>query len=402
MKTQLAGSNAVARIVPARGERGGGWQRWAPYATLVWSLAYGLLGVFWLAGGQGFPYGSEDSSNLLGPLLGRFGPSAAWTVVILAGLPAAAMGAAMLRGTRGKVIRPLLIAGGMLLAGVLLLLMTSLDLLVLVGYIPYTLRGLIIGDGISRQFLAGWTAWTTIHQILCLLGGFLWLGATVVYTRRSVDACPVCGRGEGAEGWTSPERAARWGRIAIWVGMIAPVFYAFTRYAWALGWPLGMTEEYWRQGYERGLWISGLFLATFGLVGALLMLGLEQRWGEVFPRWMIGLRGRRVPIALAVVPAALVSVLLVVGGIVIGSGVPQMAANLAASGATKSELFGGIVFQLGPTLLFPLWGVALAIAALGYYFRRRGPCQVCGRGTIHEAEERSSALSSTVVSIAKG
>ena len=28
------------------------------------------------------------------------------------------------------------------------------------------------------------------------------------------------------------------------------------------------------------------------------MLGLVQRWGEVFPRWMIGLSGRRVPIAL--------------------------------------------------------------------------------------------------------
>jgi hypothetical protein len=35
---------------------------------------------------------------------------------------------------------------------------------------------------------------------------------------------------------------------------------------------------------------------------------------------------------------------------------------------------------IGPTALFPVWGVALAVATLGYYYRRRGPCSVCGRG----------------------
>jgi hypothetical protein len=166
--------------------------------------------------------------------------------------------------------------------------------------------------------------------------------------------------------------------------MVVPVFYALTRYAWALGFPLGMSEEYLRYGQESGTWTSGLFLATFGLVGALLMLGLVQRWGEVFPRWMIGLAGRRVPIALAVVPASLVSVLLVVGGIVIWSGLAQMVAALEAGGAEGIGIIGGIIFQVGPTLLFPVWGVALAVAALGYYYRRRGPCKVCGRGGLSQ------------------
>jgi hypothetical protein len=132
------------------------------------------------------------------------------------------------------------------------------------------------------------------------------------------------------------------------------------------------------------MWISGLFLATFGLVGCVLMLGLVQRWGEVFPRGMIGLAGRRVPIALAVVPASLVSVLLIVGGIVIGSGLPGMAANVAATGVQGAEIFWEIFFQVGPTLLFPVWGVALAMATLGYYFRRRGRCKVCGRGALSQ------------------
>jgi hypothetical protein len=163
--------------------------------------------------------------------------------------------------------------------------------------------------------------------------------------------------------------------------MVAPVFYALTRYAWALGFPLGMSEEHLRRGQESGLWTSGLFLATFGLVGAVLTLGLVQRWGEAFPRWMIGLTGRRVPIALAVVPASLVSVLLIVGGITIWSSLEHMVAALVAGGAEGIGLIGEIIFQVGSTLLFPVWGVALAVATLGYYYRRRGPCSVCGRGT---------------------
>src|SRR5512145_1969535 len=122
------------------------------------------------------------------------------------------------------------------------------------------------------------------------------------------------------------------GRIALFVAMVIPIFYAFTRYAWALGFPLGMGEQRFRPGQESGMWIMGaLFLGNFMLVGAILMLGLLKRWGEVFPRWMIGLAGRRVPIALAVVPASLASVLLIVGGIGIWSGLDQMVANLAAA-----------------------------------------------------------------------
>ena len=159
----------------------------------------------------------------------------------------------------------------------------------------------------------------------------------------------------------------------MYVAMAVPVLYALTRYAWALGIPLGMSEEYLRLGQERGEWISGLFLATFGLVGAALMLGLVQRWGEVFPRWMIGLAGRRVPIALAVVPASIVSVLLIVGGITIWSAWDQMAAAAVTTGED-------IWIVVGPAALFPVWGVALAVATLGYYYRRRGPCRMCGRG----------------------
>jgi hypothetical protein len=205
----------------------------------------------------------------------------------------------------------------------------------------------------------------------------------------SGGACLYCGRRDGLEGWQRPNQAARWGRIAVYVAMVAPVFYALTRYAWALGFPLGMSEEFLRRGQERGIWIAGLSMATFGLVGVVLMLGLVQRWGEVFPRWMIGLAGRRVPIAMAVVPASLVSVLLVVGGIVIWSGLAHMVAALEAGGAKGMGLIWELICQAGSTLLFPVWGAALAVATLGYYYRRRGPCGVCGRGALSQPTQHS-------------
>ncbi|HVN78054.1 MAG TPA: hypothetical protein VMW38_03590 [Terriglobia bacterium] len=380
-------SQAIGTVgaVPACGGCVHDWQGWAPYAAVAWSLIYAALGVYWAVSGRGFPYTPKTVSDIMGPLLGRFGPGVAWIVVMMAGIPAAAVGAAMLRGVRSRALRSLLITAGVLFAGALLLLMTALNLLVKLGYFPYAVLSLFTGAKFGQTYLESLTEWATIHQLLCLLGGFLWLAATVCYARRSVGACLYCGRRDGSEGWRRPNQAARWGRIAVYVAMVAPVFYALTRYAWALGFPLGMSEEQFRRGQESGTWTSGaLFLGTFVLVGTVLMLGLVQRWGEVFPCWMIGLAGRRVPIALAVVPASLVSVLLVVGGIAIWFGLTQMVANMVAAGLTGIGIIGGITFQVGPTLLFPVWGVALAVATLGYYYRRRGPCGMCGRGALSQ------------------
>jgi hypothetical protein len=376
-KILLRSENRVGSIVPAHSKGVGDWQRWAPYAAITWSLFYAALGTYWAVSGHGFPYAPEIMSNSSGPLLGQLGPGMAWIVVLLAGIPAAAMGVVMVRGVR--VLRTLFLTVGTLLAGTLFFLMTDLELLALLGYIPLIIFKLFTGDEIGF-YLETITRWTVIHQWLCLIGGFLWLGATVSYARRSGDACLYCGRQDGPERWTSPNQAARWGRIAVYISMLVPVLYAITRYAWALGFPLGMSEEHWRWGQERGEWISGLFLANFGLVGAILMLGLVQRWGEVFPRWMIGLAGRRVPIALAVVPASIMSVLFIVAGITLWSGYKQMVEAAAAS---------GLDFWIiaGPVAVFPVWGVALAVATLGYYYRRRGPCEVCGRG---ESGEPSS------------
>ncbi len=368
--------------IAARAGRARGWPRWAPYAAVAWSLVYAALGVYWAVTGRGFPFAPELASEITGPLAGRFGASVAWTVVIAAGLPAVAVGTALLRGVR--VFRPLFVAAGGLLAGVLLFFMIDVSLLALLGYTPYGIYALWTGAEFGQAYLRAVIQWGIAHQVLCLFGGFLWLGATVSYVRRSGDACLYCGRRDGPEGWTSPARAARWGRLAVYAAIVVPVLYALNRYAFALGIPLGISEEYLRLGQERGMWVMGAFMASFGLVGAVLTLGLAQRWGEVFPRWMIGLAGRRVPIALAVVPAAVVSVLLVVGGIAMWSGYAQMVAQAMAGGTEHINILAE-----APTTLFPLWGVALAVATLGYYYRRRGACGTCGRGASGEVGEPS-------------
>ncbi len=377
--------------MPTHGGEVRSWQRWAPYAAVAWSLIYAALGLYWVISGRGFPFATEPMVGTGGPVAGMFGPAVAWVVVIAAGIPAVVVGTAMLGEVRR--FRPFLITAGVLLAAVLLLFMADLNLLVMLAYVPYIFFRLLTGAeiGIYTDSLIQ-SQWLIAHQLMCLAGGFLWLAATVSYARKSSDACLHCGRRDGPEGWTSPDRAARWGRIAIYVAMVMPILYAVTRYAWVFGIPLGMSQEALRNGQESGMWISGLFLANFGLVGALLTLGLVQRWGEVFPRWMVGLAGRRVPIALAVVPAVLVSILFVVGGIGIWSGLGQMVANMVSSGATKAEVTGGIIFVVGPTLLLPVWGVALAVATLGYYYRRRGLCKVCGRGASGKAGEPLTSL----------
>jgi hypothetical protein len=257
MKTLIAGSHGMTSVVRARGGGVRDWPRWVPYAAVVWSLLYAALGVYWALSGRGFPYTSDTVSDVMAPLLGRFGPGVAWIVVMMAGIPAAALGAAMLRGVRSRALRPLLITAGALLATILLLLMTALNLLVKLGYLPYAILSLFTGAEFGQTYLESLTEWATIHQLLCLIGGFLWLAATVCYARRSGDACLYCGRRDGMEAWQSPKQAARWGPLAVSVAMVAPVFYALTRYAWALGLALGMSEEELRRGQERGTWTAG-------------------------------------------------------------------------------------------------------------------------------------------------
>lgn len=345
------------------------------YLAAAWSVGYGLLGVFWWSGGAGFPYGAENDPAARLSILGGLTQSTAAPVIAVLGLIGAGVAVSMARVWGGGMLRLALAAFGIAAAVMLALLIPDYRVFVYVAYTPIVLLGAPFGldPGVLLEVLTP----PMLNQFACIAGGLLWAAASFVYWRRSGGACPRCGRTDDAAEWTTPASAAQWGRWATYVAVCVPIVYALTRYVWALGIPLGISEELYRQGQAVGLWLFGAALATLAVIGAILTLGLIRRWGEVFPRWLPIVGGRRVPLALAIVPASLVAVLVtnaglmfwrmtLAGGFVLGDVLLTLEGSWAA---------------LAPELLWPLWGAALGGATLAYYFRRRGRCPGCGRST---------------------
>ena len=66
------------------------------------------------------------------------------------------------------------------------------------------------------------------------------------------------------------------------------------------------------------LWLYVILLSIVSELLAFTAVGLVSTWGEVFPRWIPVLRGRRVPTLGAVVPAALGAAVLTLPGSLTG------------------------------------------------------------------------------------
>jgi hypothetical protein len=332
------------------------WPDWVGYAAATWSLLYGVLGMSWALGGAGFPFGRENDPQAALSILEGAQAATGGPIIAALGLVGAVLAVVMAR-TWGR---------GILRAVMLVFAWTA-------AAAPIFLLGAPFGWPPASFFDV--ITWPVVNQFVCIAGGLCWAGTALAYQRRSRDTCANCGRAGDSTDWTTPVNAARWGKWAVAVAVIIPLLYAATRWAWALGIPLGISEEFFREGQAVGLWWAGAALATVAISGALLTLGLVQRWGEVFPRWLPILAGKRVPPALVIVPASLVSILVTTAGL--------MFVRLTLRGAI-SESFTFIDQEdwaaLAPELLWPLWGVALAAATLAYYYRRRGTCARCGRG----------------------
>ena len=99
-------------------------------------------------------------------------------------------------------------------------------------------------------------------------------------------------------------------------------------------------------------------------LAVLLTLGLVKLWGEVVPRWVPGLGGRRVPPAAPVVPATLGGVLL------------TMIWVFALSGVFTGRLdeitgTGWRILMIACYLPALLWGPMLLWVTWHYHGRRR-------------------------------
>lgn len=333
------------------------------YFAAVWAGCYGLLALTWTVTGHGYPYGHNDAagrSSLLWSLPATVGAPIFAGVMLTAAVVLLAMAGRRAVRLRG-VPRVLLLAYGWLVAAALLIVVPDMQVLALTGYAPMLVLSLPFG-GLGVDYSTIFT-WALFNKCLAVAGGLLIARAVFVWQARTGGLCVSCGRGGGA-GWSSPEAAARWGRWATYVAAVIPVTYAVSRLSWLLGIPLGVSEEFFRDLHADGRHWAGAGLAAFGLVGSVLTLGLVQGWGERFPRWLPGLAGRSVPVMLVVVPATLVAV--------------------AVAAASLPGFFSAELWQMGfgagaPLLLWPVWAVALASAALAYYLRRRGACRHCGQ-----------------------
>ncbi|RIQ20718.1 hypothetical protein [Jiangella rhizosphaerae] len=352
--------------VPVRGGVLRRWPRWAPWAATLWALGYGLTALGWTLTGAGYPMGPADPEGDMS-LLGSVPADVGAPLFAAVALAAAGTGAVMARYRPGVAVprwwRRFAVGFGGSLAVALLVVVPDTRILAVVGYLPMILLKAPfdaeiraqVGDALGVEHL---------HQVVALAGGFLWAAATVVYARRTAGSCVRCGR---------PDRSAavatvlRWARPAVYVAAAIPALYAVTRWIWVAGIPLGIDEELHAEGMADGSLWSGAWLASFALVGTVLTLGLVQRWGEVFPRWVPVLRGRRVPVGLAVAPASVVAALVTSGGL-----------GLIKAGIADSTFTSDDWAAVGPALLWPLWGVALAVATLAYWLRRRGTCADCG------------------------
>jgi hypothetical protein len=349
------------------------WPAWTPYAAALWSLAYCTMATTWALGGPGYPYGPaadpENDSSLLWHA-DREVTAAVIAVLCLAGVAVAGVVARRDRVFPSRPLARVFVGFGALAAVALAVVVPDQRVLVAIGYLPIFAVGWP-WDFPPVGYAEAWP-WPVQHQLLLMLGGVLWAATAAVASRRGSAACEACGRPEGdpaAGHWTSPEGARRWGRVAVGVAVAIPVLYALDRLAWLVGLNLGVSDELVDGVRDTDLRYAALGLALCALGGAVLTLGLAQRWGEVFPRWIPVLRGRRVPPALAIVPASFVAIAVTSAGLTVDR------LLITDRGTLPTEDLAAVV----PMAPWPLWGLSLAAATLAYHLRRRGACPVCHR-----------------------
>ncbi|MEV7060738.1 hypothetical protein AB0N95_35415 [Streptomyces microflavus] len=143
-------------------------------------------------------------------------------------------------------------------------------------------------------------------------------------------------------------------------------------------WRLGVLFAADKRGGSIADWAMNGYVVLLTLISealAFTAVGLVARWGEVFPRWMPGLGGRRVPTAAAVVAATIGATILTLVFTVIAiiTTVTQSKTNgdpLPANFPSKADGWETVYFYASYAPLV-LWGPMLGILTYAYWRRRR-------------------------------
>ncbi|MGE7187024.1 hypothetical protein ACQKKK_24565 [Peribacillus sp. NPDC006672] len=330
------------------------WPQWTGYVAALWSLIYGLLGLYWLLGGNGFPYGKNDPrAEMMGSFLSNFNVNVGGPVIAIAGLVGTVVALAMVMTWRSRFPRTILLSFAWIMS------------VTLIFVVPDSR----IVQNFAYLFLLHFDLldWKVFNQVFCIVGGFIWGATAIAYFRFTQDACGNCGRNDANE--VSLVKGAEWGKWFTYIAVVMALPYGIVRWAWALGIPLGTTNLS-VVGNEDIVLVETI-LGGLCIGGGILTLVLIQRWGVIFPRWCLFLAGKQIPIWFVVVPATLMSAIITITGIKLSPQIIYMIVN----GSITRENWG----QFVPFLFWLPWGISLGIAILAYYLKRRGRCKHCGK-----------------------
>ncbi|MEU4364329.1 hypothetical protein [Promicromonospora sp. NPDC023987] len=352
-------------------------------ATIA-SGAVALLGLAWMLGLWPNPY-AEPVAALLAGLAGTDVATTVHVVAALAGVAAGIAGLAGALGARGRVCAGVLqlIVFGVLLQGTgplstmgyLVALLMPVAVVVMLVQVVRRYRvarwtvgipglvAIVVGVIVGRDAITG--------TITGLVAGFASQGAAILVTLLILTLGTLWATvgAQALSGMSAMDRATAWvvrhRRAITIVAATGPLPYALIRLTWLTPWPqLGFDMD-----MSTRIW--GLALSSGAWLGVFLTLGLIRPWGEVFPRWMPGLAGRRVPITAAAVPGGLIAVTLIF------SVIPMFL--LGRGQSVGDQILGAIAFPCW------YWGPALALAVWGYVAHRRQTERAAALG----ADERS-------------
>lgn len=317
-----------------------------PWIAAVWAATFLPLALLAVLDRTGHPW-SPEAASALGGMTAR---EMSWVLVGVATLALGALAA----GTVSRARSTLRTTGWVLvvLGVVVTVAISDVRALAFLGYLPMTVLA-IVGVGPAAGHVDASVFVDSAAAVGHAVGG---VALAVV----GVGMLDRAGRLRDGRG-TSWRAWVRWGRPAAAVAAAVPLVYAVTRLAWALDIPLGVRRSMLDDlGSAR---YAGLGLALFAVAGAWLTTGLVARWGEVFWDWVPRAGGRPVPIGLALVPG------LLVAGAVLSAGLSfwrlLVAGELSSVPGAEEDWAAW-----APELLWPVWGVALAVACLAYLGRR--------------------------------
>lgn len=203
-------------------------------------------------------------------------------------------------------------------------------------------------------------------RLACALTGLAFARLTLARRRWLRGACPDCGRIGGA---TRLAVRPRWALVAGYLAVAGCALRFGAQSLWHDDLPIGSSASAW-------VFILGMLAG-----GTLLPLALVHRWGEIWPRWVLPLAGKRVPRLVLLIPAALFALGLV--SYFGAFGLVELVLRAVSGEPTENALFLWLA-----VIGYLAWGTGIGAAAIAYHARTRPECPQRTNGRTASTDRR--------------